>query len=107
MPLGVSGEGAAGLDDIPVASRLGHDHGVEVGLAEETTYDRHGRRDVEAARLANLAFVAGSYEPFDIVDQHRPPEAEKQTSADSEDTLVPKVIVGLLNQSESLVLRHH
>ena len=74
---------------------------------EETAYDWHGRRDVEAAHLANLAFMAGSYEPFDIIDQHQPPEVEKQTSADSEDTLVPKVIVGLLNQSESLVLWHH
>ena len=38
--------------------------------------------------------------PFDIFNKHWPPEVQEQTGLDCEDTLVPEIIVSLLNQSE-------
>ena len=47
--------------------------------------------------LAHLALVAGSDEPLDVIDQHWPPEAEQKLGSDCKDTLVPEVIVDLLD----------
>lgn len=56
---------------------------------------------MEVAGLMNLALVTSVNEPLDIIDEHWPPEVEKQVSADYD---VPKVIVSLLNKSISLEL---
>lgn len=106
-PLGVRGQGAAGLDNIPVAAQPGHYHSVKVSLVKKATNHWHGWGNMEAGGLANLTLMAGVHKLFYIVDQHWPPEAEEQMSLDCKDTFVPEVIMSLLNKSVPLVLRYH
>jgi len=78
-----------------------------VGLVKQITNHWHGKGNVETANLEQLALIAGPDEPFHIVDQYQPQEAEEQAGMDYEDTFVPKVIISLLNQTVLLGLWHH
>jgi hypothetical protein len=106
-PLRISGEHTTSLDDVPIATRFGHLHGVDVSLVKEAANDRYGRGDVKLPGLADLTFVAGTDVPFHIFDEQRPPEVQKESHTDCEDTFVPKVIMSLLNQSIMLHLCHN
>jgi hypothetical protein len=57
--------------------------------------------------LTDLTFMACLDKPLDVVDQQRPPEAQKETGPDGEDTLVPEVVVSLLYQSVPLPFWHN
>ncbi|KIJ08296.1 hypothetical protein PAXINDRAFT_18561 [Paxillus involutus ATCC 200175] len=87
-PLRISGEHTTSLDDVPIATRFGHLHGVDVSLVKE-------------------APMTGTDVPFHIFDEQWPPEVQKESRTDCEDTFVPKVIMSLLNQSIMLHLWHN
>ena len=106
LPLRVSSQGAVGLDYVLVAGQPRHYHNIEVNLAKETSNHQHGQGDMKVAGLVNLALVTAVHEPLDIND-HQPSEVEEQANVDCEDTLVPEVIVSLLDQSVPPALQHH
>ena len=51
-------------------------------FVKESFHNRNSQGNVQFGSLANLAFVAGADVPLDIVDKHRPPEAQQQTRPD-------------------------
>ena len=82
MPFQICSQGAPSLDDVAVATRLRHNHSVNMDFVKESAHDRNSQGDVQFGSLANLAFVAGVNIPLDIINQHRPPEAQQQTHPD-------------------------
>ena len=65
-----------------VATGSRHNHSIDMDLVKQSAYDRNSRGDVQFDSLANLTFVAGVDVPFDVVNQHRPPEVQQQMRLD-------------------------
>ena len=84
-----------------ITTGLQHHHGINVDLVEQTPDDQHSRQNVQSLRLPDLAFMSGLGGPLDIVDQHGPPKTQQQVCPDRENTLMTKVIMGLLDESIS------
>ena len=61
------GEGTAAVEDISVGDALRHVECVEVSLAEDRRNVQNGRRNVEVLGLLNLALVACSDIPANII----------------------------------------
>ena len=99
MPFQICSQSTPSLDDVVVATGSWHNHSINMCFVEQSIHDRNSWGDVQFSGLANLTFMAGADVPFDVIDQHRPPEAQQQTCLDWKDTLVPKAIVCLLNES--------
>ena len=82
MPFWIHSQSALSLDDVAVAAKLRHNHSINMDFVKESTHDRNSQGDVQSGSLANLAFMASADIPLDVVDQHRPPEAQQQTCPD-------------------------
>ena len=82
MPFRICSQGALSLDDVAVATGSRHNHSINMDFVKESTHDRNSQGDVQSGGLANLAFVASADVPLDVIDQHRPPEAQQQTCLD-------------------------
>ena len=104
---GPRGEGTAAVKDILVGATLRHVECVEVSLAEDRWDMGDGRRDVEILCLADLALMATSDVPADVVVQERPPESKKDVLSRSESTLVSEFVVELSDDFVSLRWRRH
>jgi len=66
-------------------------------FAEEGRNVGNRRRNVEVLCLADLALVAGSGVPTDIVVNVRPPESNENVLCRSEDSFVTKMIMRVLD----------
>ncbi len=99
-PLGPGGKGATSLNNVPICT-LRHVHGVEMRFVEERSGSCDGRRDAELSKLSELAFVAGSDVPLNVLVESRPPEALEKLRSDGVDAFVSEGIVGLAYQVES------
>ncbi|KAF8432354.1 hypothetical protein L210DRAFT_869498 [Boletus edulis BED1] len=104
MPFRVHRQHAAGLDDIPIAARLGHHRKPYSTLIIFALSGWYGRRYMETVGLLSLALVAGPDKPFYIIDEHWPPEAKQEPGPDCINSLVPEVVMGFLDQSVPLML---
>ena len=82
MPFWIHSQSTLSLDNVVVAAGLRHNHSIDMDFVKESTHDRNNWGDVQLGSLANLAFVAGADVPLDVVDQHRPLEAQQQTCPD-------------------------
>ena len=82
MPFWICSQGAPSLDDVVVATGLRHNHSIDIDFVKQSTHDKNSQGDVQFGGLVNLIFVAGVDVPCDIIDQHRPPEAQQQTCPD-------------------------
>ena len=82
MPFQIHSQSAPSLDDVVVAAGSRHNHSINMDFVKESTHDRNSQGNVQSGGLANLAFMASVDVPLDIVDQHRPPEAQQQTHPD-------------------------
>jgi len=65
------------LHDIPKSSGGRHEHGVDVGFAEQGHRGVDSGRNVDFGGLLDLALVAGLNVPFDVGFEGGPPEAVK------------------------------
>ncbi|KIJ12694.1 hypothetical protein PAXINDRAFT_14453 [Paxillus involutus ATCC 200175] len=102
-PLWISGECAMGLDDVPVATCLGHQHHVNVSFVKETPNNGHRWQDMQLCGLADSTFMTCMDIPLDVFNEQWPPEAQKELGMDCEDTFVPEVIMSLLDQPVMLL----
>jgi hypothetical protein len=75
-----------------------------VSFVKEALNNWYGWRDMQLCGLADLTFMTCTDVPLDVFDEQRPPEAQKESSTDCEDTFVPKVIMSLLDQPVTLLL---
>jgi hypothetical protein len=75
-----------------------------VSFVKEAPNNWYGWWDMQLCGLADLTFVTCTDIPLDVVDEQRPPEAQKESSTDCEDTFVPEVIMSLLDQPVTLLL---
>ena len=82
VPFWVCSQGALSLDDVAVATGSRHNHSINMDFVKQSTHDRNSQGDVQFGSLVNLTFVASADVPLDIVNQHRPPEAQQQTHLD-------------------------
>ena len=82
MPFWICSQGALSLDDVAVATGSRHNHSIDMDFVKESAHNRNSWGDVQFGGLANLAFMACADVPLDIIDQHRPPEAQQQTHLD-------------------------
>ena len=79
-PLGPCGEGASSLNNVSEASRMGHEHSVNISFAEKGRWCGDGGWYPDFRCLADLALVARFDVPPNIVSERRPPKAvEKGT----------------------------
>ena len=76
-PFQICSQSALSLDDVAVAAGLRHNHSINMDFVKESTHNRNSQGDVQSGSLVNLAFMASADVPLDIVDQHRPPEAQQ------------------------------
>ena len=81
-PFQIHSQSALSLDNVAVATRLWHNHSIDMDFLKQSAHSRNSQRDVQFGSLENLAFVAGVDVPFNIVDQYRPPEVQQQTRPD-------------------------
>ena len=82
MPFQIHSQSKPSLDDVVVAARSRHNHSINMDFVKESTHNRNSQGDVQSGSLANLAFMASADVPLDVVNQHRPPEAQQQTRLD-------------------------
>ena len=90
------------MDDVLVATRSGHVHGVDVDLREYRSGSGDSRRNVDLANLAHLANVTASNVPDDIDFDRRPPEAFDDESAGGEGTAVSEIVVARLENTDAI-----
>jgi hypothetical protein len=67
MPFRPGSQRAAGLDDVVVAGRVGHEHSIDVGFTKQWRRSRDCGWDVDLSGLVDLALVAGSDVPLHIM----------------------------------------
>ena len=104
---GPRGKSTAAVEDVSVGTALRHVERVEVSLAEDRWDVGNGRWDVEILCLADLALMASSNVPADVVVQERPPESKKDVLSRSESTLVSEFVVELSDDFVSLRWRRY
>ena len=104
---GPRSESTATVEDVSVRTALRHVERIEVSLAENRWDVRDSRRDVEIFCLADLALMASSNVPADVVVQERPPESKKDVLSRSESTLVSELVVELSDDFVSLRWRRY
>jgi hypothetical protein len=68
------------LADVTEAANRWHEHGVNVYFTKERGGNGDSRWNANLRRLAELALVAGTDVPFDIVLERRPPEPVEERS---------------------------
>jgi hypothetical protein len=68
-PLGLRGEGAAGLDDVSVAQSVQHEHCVDISLPEEGCRRSNSGRDPDFGCLTDLTLMASLNVPPNIVSE--------------------------------------
>ena len=82
MPFQICSQSTLSLDDVAVATRLQHNHGINMDFVKQSAHDRNSRGHVQFGSLVNLKFVAGADVPLDVDNQHRPLEVQQQTCSD-------------------------
>ena len=102
VPLWPSGERTASLDDIGEATGGSHVHGVNIHLVEEGSRKGNDRRNANLGGLSKLTLVASVDVPFDVVVDSGPPEVIEQGALSGVNTLVSEIVVGSVNDSESI-----
>ena len=90
------------MENVSVRTTLRHIERVEVSLVEDRWDVGDGKWDVEILCLVDLALMASSDVPADIIIQERPPESKKDVLSRSKSTLVSEFVVELSNDFVSL-----
>ena len=65
-----------------VATRVRHNHDINMNFGKQSAHDRNSQGDVQLGSLVNLALVASLDVPFDVINQHGPPEVPQQAHPD-------------------------
>jgi hypothetical protein len=89
------------LHDIPIASHMRHVHGVNIDLAEEGRGVVDSGWEPDFGGLVDLALVTSLNVPLDIGVERGPPEAVEKGAACGIETLVSKLVVGVVDEHVS------
>jgi hypothetical protein len=67
MPFRPGSQRAAGLNDIAIARRVGHEHSINIGFTEQWCRSHDCGWDVDLSGLVDLALMAGSDVPLHVM----------------------------------------
>ena len=91
------------MNDVAIARSERHEHGVNVGFAEEGCWLDDSGRNADTCSLADLTLMASLNVPLDVRLEGRPPEAVKKCVASGIKATVPKIVMGLLDEGKMLL----
>ena len=84
----IGGERVASLNDVSIMRRARHEHDVYMNASKQGSWNRYGRWDLKFSKLSNLAFVASSKEPMDIIVHHEPPKSGLKEVSNCEESFM-------------------